>query len=114
MNVLECDVVDAETGRVALNGHNLRLAGPIETQANGRLRAGVRPEAMTIAPLPGGNELTGTIEDMTFLGPILRLRAKVGETAVRLDLFGAARIAPLKVGDVVTLWFPPESLVPLG
>ena len=112
MNVLDCDVIDADEGRVQLHGQALCLAGP--AAANGRLRVGVRPEAMTITALAGGNQLNGTVEDMTFLGPILRLRARVGETAIRLDLFGAARTSPPAIGDTVAIWFSHESVVPLG
>ena len=114
MNVLECDVVDSGTGNLQLHGQPLRLAGLAPPDSNGHLRVGIRPEAMTITPLPGGNQLTGSVEDMTFLGPILRLRARVGETAVRLDLFGAARTSPPAIGDTVSIWFAPDSVVPLG
>ncbi len=111
MNVLECDVADAASGRLKLHGQELRLAGA--AAHSGKLRVGVRPEAMTLTELSGGNRLTGTVEDRTFLGPILRLRAKVGETTIRLDLFGAARNAPPRIGDQVGIWFSTESVVPL-
>ena len=114
MNVLDCDVIDAGAGRLQLQGQPFSLAGPATAGANGRLRVGIRPEAMTITPQTGGNQLTGVVEDMTFLGPILRLRARVGETAIRLDLFGAARTAPPRIGDAVSIWFSPEAVVPLS
>ena len=113
MNVLDCDVVDSGTGNLQLHGQPLRLASLTSPDSNGRLRVGIRPEAMTITPVPGSNQLTGTVEDMTFLGPILRLRARVGETAIRLDLFGAARTSPPAIGATVAIWFSPESVVPL-
>ena len=115
MNVFDCDVVDAGAGRLQLQGQPLSLAGPATASANsGRLRVGIRPEAMTITSLAGGNQLTGVVEDMTFLGPILRLRVKAGNTTIRLDLFGAARTAPPRIGDAVQIWFSPESVVPLN
>ncbi len=113
MNALECDVIDTDEGRVQLQGQPLRLAGPATADANGRLRVGIRPEAMTITSLPGGNKLTGTVEDLTFLGPILRLRARVGQTVIRLDLFGAARASPPAIGETVAISFSPESVMPL-
>ena len=115
LNVLDCDVVDAASGKLKLQGQALMLAGPVPAAANGKLRAGVRPESMTITPSTGAaNQLHGIVDEMTFLGPILRLRAKVGETPIRLDLFGAARNDPPKIGDAVTIWFTPDSVVPLG
>jgi putative spermidine/putrescine transport system ATP-binding protein len=111
LNVLQCDVVDAAAGHLKLHDQELRMAGPA---SGATLRVGVRPEAMTLTELTGGNRLTGTVEDMTFLGPILRLLAKVGDTSLRLDLFGAARSSPPRIGDTVTIWFAPDSVVPLG
>ncbi len=113
MNVLELEAVDSHAGHMALNGQDVWLAQGVNVGSDKKLRVGVRPEAMTITPVPGSNQLTGTVEDMTVLGPILRLRARVGETAIRLDLFGAARTSPPAIGATVAIWFSPESVVPL-
>ena len=74
------------------------------------MRVGIRPEAMTITPLAGANQLTGTLEELTFLGPLVRLRVRSGETAVRIDLFGAARTRPPRIGDAITVYFQPDSV----
>ena len=112
MNVLDCVAIDAAAGRFALDGQPLTV--PLKHSASGAtLKVGIRPEAMTLTPLEGANRLTGALEELTFLGPLVRLRLRVGQTPIRVDLFGAARANPPKIGDPATVYFAPESMHPL-
>ena len=110
MNVLNCTVVDAANRRVALDGQAFQMSAALPAGA-ATVRLGVRPEAMTLGAPGGSNRLNGVVEEATFLGPLLRLRARIGDTALRLDLFGAARANPPAIGASVTFVFAPESLI---
>ena len=71
----------------------------------------LRPEIVTIGGEGDGNRLSGKIEDVTFLGSIVRIRVKVGEGAGRLsfDTFNNPSLILPKIGDTLALTFPPEA-----
>ncbi len=94
-----------------MQGQPLTMANPASDLSHqSTARVGIRPEAMTIGLLAGSNQLTGTVEDLTFLGPLVRLRVRSGQAAVRVDLFGAARSNPPSIGDAVTVYFQPDRV----
>ena len=69
----------------------------------------------------GSNRLTGTVEDVNFLGSIVRIRVRLGEEAggeppsiVALDSFNEPHLKVPDVGQPVTISFPPEASFVLG
>ncbi|MFL5718717.1 MAG: TOBE domain-containing protein, partial [Chloroflexota bacterium] len=71
--------------------------------------------------VPGANHLRGAVEDVGFLGSIVRIRIRVGEgvdgatpTIVALDTFNEPHLKVPDVGETVTVSFPPEACFVLG
>ena len=69
----------------------------------------------------GANRLRGTVEDINFLGSIVRLRVRLGEghdgappAIVALDTFNEPHLTLPDVGASVTISFPPEACFVLG
>ena len=69
----------------------------------------------------GANRLRGTIEDINFLGSIVRLRLRLGDgtaregaTTIALDTFNEPHLTLPPVGGKVTVSFPPEACFVLG
>ncbi len=82
LNLVEAGVIDAGAGRLSLEGQEVRTvkavggrgrrrSGHARRQAGGNRRSATAPE--------GANRLRGTIEDINFLGSIVRLRLRLGD-----------------------------------
>ncbi len=53
--------------------------------------------------------LSGRVEDVSFHGPVVRLRVSVGGQRLALDSFNTAAFRPPSVGDTVTVGFDPAD-----
>ena len=81
LNVLPAKVVDAAGGRVSVAGQTIRTPKAIETDGDQPVTVALRPEAVELGEGGGTNRLAGQVEDVSFLGSIVRTRVKVGEGA---------------------------------
>ncbi|MEK6719283.1 MAG: ABC transporter ATP-binding protein [Chloroflexota bacterium] len=110
LNVLAASVVDAASGRLSVDGQEIRAAS-VSAPNGSKVSVALRPEIVTIGGEGDGNRLSGKIEDVTFLGSIVRIRVKVGEGAGRLsfDTFNNPSLILPKIGDTLALTFPPEA-----
>ena len=59
------------------------------------------------------NRVGGEIEEVSFLGSVVRVRVRFGESAVSLDTFNNPNVPPPRRGDKVTVSFAPEDLLVL-
>ena len=57
--------------------------------------------------------MRGTVEDVDFLGSIVRVRVRFGENAVSLDTFNNPTTVPPEPGQPVTVTFPREAVLVL-
>jgi putative spermidine/putrescine transport system ATP-binding protein len=115
LNILSGTVLDAATGRMSVDDQEI-----VTTSANGALKAGetravaVRPEAITLANgHAGGNKLNGTIEEVSFLGSVVRVRVRLGGNRLSLDTFNNPNLPPPERGQPVTLSIAPADLLVL-
>jgi len=123
LNLVNAGVVDAGSGLLSLDGQEVRTSKAItDAGADGRVTLAVRPEGISLGDGPAGsNHLRGTVEDVNFLGSIVRIRfhlgegaARAGATAIALDTFNEPHLAVPQVGTAVTVSFPPEACFVLG
>jgi len=113
LNLLAARVVDGPSGRMTIDGQEIRTAKPITSTGN--VTVALRPEAVELGEDGGQNRLTGPVEDVSFLGSIVRTRVRLGEGAtVSLDTFNDPGLAAATVGDRVTISFPPEAALVLA
>jgi putative spermidine/putrescine transport system ATP-binding protein len=68
----------------------------------------LRPEELGIGT-EDENRLVGTVETVTFLGAIVRVRVRVGEHSVTMDLFNERLLKLPEVGDTITISFPAHA-----
>jgi putative spermidine/putrescine transport system ATP-binding protein len=74
----------------------------------------LRPEIVSLHESPAnGNRMRGTVEDVNFLGSIVRIRVRFGENAVSLDTFNNPGAAPPAAGQPVTVSFPDDAVLVL-
>jgi putative spermidine/putrescine transport system ATP-binding protein len=74
----------------------------------------LRPEALRIGQ--GGddrNTLAGVIEDVAFLGAVVRVRVRLAEAAVIIDTFNTGASDLPARGAPITVNFGRDDLIPL-
>src|SRR3954469_20542542 len=112
LNLLPAKVVDAAGARVSIAGQEINASQPIEL--SGSATVALRPEAVRLGDSGGRNHLRGTVEDVSFLGSIVRTRVRIGDDAtLSFDQFNDPALAPATIGDVVPLSFPVEATLVL-
>jgi putative spermidine/putrescine transport system ATP-binding protein len=111
LNVLTGTVVDTATGRIAIDGQEV-----VAVRGTNGAAAGValRPEALAIGESePGRNRLQGVIEEVHFLGSVVRIRVRFGDNVVSLDTFNRPHSAPPERGQPVNVHFGHEDMLVL-
>jgi putative spermidine/putrescine transport system ATP-binding protein len=116
LNLLSAKVVDAASGRLDVAGQELTAARGIASVARGDIVAlALRPESISLdAPKTGENTLRGTLEDVSFLGSIVRMRLRLADNvALSFDTFNDPNLTLPAVGSPVTVSFPREACLVL-
>jgi len=117
LNLLGASVVDAGSGRLSIDGQEIRAAKPIAEARNGAtVTVALRPESIELGEGGGTNRLKGIVEDVSFLGSIVRTRVRLGDSGmtVSLDTFNDPNLTTAAIEEVVTLSFPPEASLVIG
>jgi putative spermidine/putrescine transport system ATP-binding protein len=115
LNILSAKVIDPASGRIAIDDQEVFAArGTADTRAGEVRSVALRPEAVVLAPgAAAGNRLQGTIEDVHFLGAVVRIRLKLRESAISLDTFNNPSAPPPERGQDVTVGFAREDILVL-
>ena len=115
LNLLTGKVVDGASGRIAVGSQQLHTTHSIDGANVGQTRElAIRPEAIVFeAPQPGRNSLAATVEEVNFLGAIVRIRARLEDAVVSLDVFNDPNQTLPQRGASVTLGFSRENLLVL-
>jgi putative spermidine/putrescine transport system ATP-binding protein len=125
LNLVNAGVVDAASGRLSIDGQEMRTSTKVSGVGDdGRVTLAVRPEGISLGEgeaMSNRNRLTGTVEDINFLGSIVRIRVRLGEASdgeppsiIALDTFNEPHLSLPGVGFPVTISFPPEACFVLG
>ena len=115
LNLLPAKVLDAAAGTLEIGGQTVFAAKGIAGAKAGDLRTvALRPEAVALgAGAPGRNVLAGQIEDVGFLGSVVRIRIRAGGTLVSLDMFNNPGAPPPSPGQAAQIGFAREDLLVL-
>jgi putative spermidine/putrescine transport system ATP-binding protein len=109
LNQLRCTVVEATKGQLSFDGQTFSTATPIRSPNGSTVVAALRPEELHFGRFDGENHLTGTVETVTFLGAIVRMRLRLGSSLVTLDALNERRLTLPEVGQTQTVSFPPHA-----
>jgi putative spermidine/putrescine transport system ATP-binding protein len=113
LNLLPASVV-GDGSRVSVADHEITPSKPIQARTGSRVTVALRPEAVELGEAGGPNRLRGTVEDVAFLGSIVRTRLHIAEHAtLSFDQFNDPALAPPAVGDTATVSFPIEATLVL-
>jgi len=109
LNVLPVNVIDPVTGRATLHDQPLALPAPLQGVNGKPVSIALRPEELALGAVDDHNNLNGTVENITFLGSIVRVKVAVGPTGVVADLFNERQLVLPHIGETVTLNFPAHA-----
>jgi putative spermidine/putrescine transport system ATP-binding protein len=115
LNILRGRVIDAAGGKIAVDDQEILASqGIADAQAGDVRSVALRPEAVTLNnPGDGRNRMRGTIEEVSFLGSVVRIRVRFKESAISLDTFNNPSVAPPQRGQPATVSFAREDLLVL-
>jgi putative spermidine/putrescine transport system ATP-binding protein len=115
LNLLEARVIDAGEGRLDVQGQEIRTASRVTGSNGSAVSVALRPESLSLGGgTDGANRLSGPVEDVAFLGSIVRIRVGIGEGAVvSLDQFNDPGVQLPAPGEVVTASFPRDATLVL-
>jgi putative spermidine/putrescine transport system ATP-binding protein len=115
LNVFNGRVVEPGSGALDLDGQPIFAARGLEDANIGDIRAlALRPEALHIgAGEAGRNTVNGVIEDVAFLGAVVRVRIRVGANVLLVDTFNDSAIAPPTIGRQASVNFSRGDLIAL-
>jgi putative spermidine/putrescine transport system ATP-binding protein len=113
LNLIQATVVDGPTARLTVAEQEIVGARP-GTGSGQRVTVALRPEAIELGEAGGTNRLRGTVEDVSFLGSIVRTRVHVADDAIlSFDQFNDPSLKAPPIGDTITISFSPESTLVL-
>jgi len=115
LNNFTAKVENAADGTVSLEGVRLKIPDARLGFANGSsVTLALRPEALHLGR-SAEREITlpATIEEVHFLGSVIRVRAKAGGTSVSLDTFNRSDIPPPPIGAAAEVSFSGRDLIVL-
>ncbi|HEX9018328.1 MAG TPA: ABC transporter ATP-binding protein [Anaerolineaceae bacterium] len=116
LNVVEARVLEPAQGLLEVDGQQIRTSSKLETGQRGQtIKLALRPEIISMQPNgASGNQLNGKIENVLFLGSIVRIQARVGKDLISFDTFNNPHSEPPKPGTDVRVHFPEESVMVMG
>lgn len=105
LNVLSADVADRAGKKVALDGHPVQLSDSLES-ANGKVSLALRPESISLTrDEEHDNSVQAEVDDIYFLGSVVRIRARMSEQYLNVDTFNNPGATLPGRGDKITLYF---------
>lgn len=118
LNVLQAQVVDQARGQLEVDGQPVYTSKPLNVARNGeKLAVAVRPEMINVVSgTENGNspnQLQGRVEDVMFLGALVRIRVALSENKLFFDTFNNPHLEMPQLGQAVTVRFPPEAVLML-
>jgi len=108
LNTLPATIVAADQGHLQVNGNDIYTAQPITNARNGQVvKLALRPEQLRLSQTGNAeNTLSGRVENIAFLGSIVRIHIRVDDTILALDEFNHPHLTLPELGAPVTLYFP--------
>ena len=116
LNLLCGKVLDAAAGCIELDGQQIFASSRVENAMTGDpISFALRPEIIALDGSMGdGNRLRGTVEDINFLGSIVRIRVRIKDNTIYFDKFNNPHLSLPQLGQSVTVTFPREAVLVMG
>jgi putative spermidine/putrescine transport system ATP-binding protein len=113
LNIFSATVEEPERGLLSVAGQKVALSShPIKGRRGDSATLALRPEALHLGRMEGREiVLPATIEEVHFLGSVIRIRARVADTVVALDTFNRPDQPPPPVGSTADISFAASDVI---
>ncbi|MDX5402612.1 MAG: ABC transporter ATP-binding protein [Rhodobacterales bacterium] len=112
LNMFAATVEAPEDGLLRVAGQGLRLNRTIPAQKGATVTLALRPEAVRLGRVDGREVvLPATVDEVHFLGSVIRIRAQVAGTVVALDTFNRPDQPPPPVGSTAEISFTAKDAI---
>jgi len=115
LNSMEAEVVDPAAQILKIGGQKIQAAEGVENKQPGsKAQISIRPERLSFANEgKKANLLDCTVETITFLGSIVRIRVDIGSLLLNMDTFNNPFLELPKIGDHAQITFSREAVLVL-
>ena len=116
LNTAAAEVIDPEKGLLSMDGVQLVSAAKMDGLRKGdKVRIAIRPERFSFASDgKKANVLDCQIENITFLGSVVRVHILIGTTKFTMDTFNYPSLALPQIGDINQVTCSKEAVLILG
>jgi len=116
LNAVSAEVVDPASSTLCLDGQQLQAAQGLENHRSGdRVMIAIRPERLGfVSEGNKANLLDCSIENITFLGSIVRIQVSLGKSTFFVDTFNNPRLELPKIGDKLQISCSREAILVLN
>jgi putative spermidine/putrescine transport system ATP-binding protein len=113
LNAIQAEVVDPASNRLKLDGQQVQTAQDLSRYKSGeRVVIAIRPERFSFASEQvKANLLDCTIENITFLGSIVRVQVKINDFTLFMDTFNNPFLELPKIGDTSQITCSREAVL---
>ena len=115
LSTIPAVVIDAEAGKLSLEGQEIQTASALQGYSKGdQIIIALRPELLNIKTGDGDdNTLNCTIENITFLGSIVRFSLRLGTKLIEMDTFNNPHLSIPKIGENIDITCSRDSILVL-
>lgn len=101
LNTASAEVLDPQKGLLSMDGAQFVSAEDLTSRKQGdKVKFSVRPERFSFASeIKKDNVVDCVIENITFLGAVVRIQVKIGDTNFNMDTFNNPFLELPKIGD---------------
>jgi putative spermidine/putrescine transport system ATP-binding protein len=113
LNAVQAEVVDPASNRLKLDGQQVQTAQDMSKHhAGDRIVLAIRPERFSFAAEQvKANLLECKIENITFLGSIVRVQVRINDFTLYMDTFNNPYLELPKIGDTVKITCSREAVL---
>ena len=109
LNVVVATVIDPKEGALSVDGLSIAAPAAPNMQPGQHLSIALRPEIISLngnSLTVDANHLTGIVENITFLGSIVRVQVRLGRQTILVDEFNRPDLHLPQIGQPIKLSFP--------
>jgi len=116
LNAVEAQVIDPKANTLKIDGVQLQAAKGLErTNVGDKVMIAIRPERFSFASeQKKANVIDAVIENITFLGSIVRIQVTMGNVKFYMDTFNNPFLELPKIGDSVQITCSREAVLVLN
>ena len=116
LNTAVAEITDPEKGLLSMDGVQFITAEKMDGLKKGdKVRIAIRPERFSFASeQKKANVVDCTIENITFLGSVVRIQVMIGNTKFNMDTFNNPFLELPKIGDKTQVTFSRQAVLLLS